>query len=130
MMYNKIVEDCFFHSLHAGSIEPSEPLVVYFRSNQHNQSMSIELFLQCNESGLITKARFKTNGNPYVIAAMECLCRKIEAKILGNLPEINYQDLVKELEIPTSQYPLALGVVDVYKEVLVLMKKKLEGYKS
>lgn len=130
MMYNKLVEDCFFYPRHVGSMQQSEPLVVCFKSNQQNQAMNIELFLQCNESGLIIKARFTSNGNPYVIAAMEYLCRRIEGLVLGNLPEITYQDLIKELEIPTSQYPFALCVMGVYKEVLVLMKKKLEGYES
>lgn len=131
MMYNKIVQDCFFLPKHVGVLDLSASLTVHFRSKQINQSMTkIDLYLQCTETALIYKACFKTIGNPYVIAALEWLCRQIEGRALDNLPLINYQILIKELEIPTHQYPVAIQVEDVYKEVLTLMKKKFEGYKS
>jgi nitrogen fixation NifU-like protein len=130
-MYNEIVQDCFFLPQHVGVIDLAFPLTVYFRSSQNNQSVTkIELYLQCTKSALINKACFRATGNPYVIAALEWLCRQIEGRELESLISINYQTLIKELEIPTHQYPIALQVEDAYKEVLTLMKKKLEDYKS
>lgn len=131
MMYNKVVQDCFFLPKHVGVLDLTASFTVHFGSSQINQSMTkIELYLQCTESALVYKACFKAIGNPYVIASLEWLCRQIEGRELSQLPAINYQILVKELDIPTHQYPIALQVEDVYKEVLILMKKKFEGSKS
>ncbi|CEG57176.1 iron-sulfur cluster assembly scaffold protein [Legionella fallonii] len=131
MMYNERVEDCFFLPRHVGILDLNVPLTVHFSSIQKNQSVTrIDLYLQCTGDTLITKACFKATGNPYVIAALEWLCRQIEGRKLDCLKEMNYQILVKELEIPQNQYPIALQVEDVYKEVFTLMKKKLEDYKS
>ena len=130
-MYNEIVEDCFFLPQHVGVIDLASPLTVHFRSSQNNQSVTkIDLYLQCTENALINKACFRAAGNPYVIPALEWLCRQIEGRELESLTSISYQILIKELEIPNQQYPIALQVEDVYKEVLTLMKKKLEDYKS
>lgn len=142
MMYNKIIEDCFFHPKHVGILDLQTPLTVHFASTQKNQSMTrIDLYMQCTEDTLICKVCFKVTGNPYAIATVEWLCRQIEGKQLDRLEwgaaqkdnpqaEQLYQILVKRLEIPQTQYPIALQVEDVYKEVLALMKKKLEDYKS
>ena len=142
MMYNELVEDCFFLTKHVGILDLQAPLTVHFASIQKNQSITrIDLYVQCMENALIHKACFKATGNPYVIAALEWLCRRIEGKKLDCLEwstgqknslqdEQLYQVLVKELEIPQNQYPIALQVEDVYKEVLALMKKKFEDYKS
>ncbi|BCA95745.1 hypothetical protein TUM19329_21060 [Legionella antarctica] len=130
-MYNEIVEDCFFLPQHVGIIDLASPLTVHFRSSQNNLSATrIDLYLQCTKRSLISKARFRAIGNPYVIAALEWLCRQSQGRELDSVMSITYQTLIKELEIPTHQYPVALQVEDVYKEVLTLMKKKLEDYKS
>ena len=128
MMYNKIVNDFFFAPQHVGTIDLLDPLVVCFRSNREHCSVVIELYIQCNNKGLITKACFKTNGNPYVIACLEWLCRQMIDKEIDKLPCFNYQLLMKELEIPTSQYPVTLQIEEAGKEALLLMKKKLEDY--
>lgn len=128
MIYNKIVEDCFFLPRHVGILDLQAPLTVHHRSSQKNQSITrIDLFLQCTLNKKISKACFRATGNPYVIAAVEWLCREIEGRELEEAYGINYQVLVKELSIPNSQYPIALQVEGVYKEVLNLMKKKFEG---
>ena len=123
MMYNEIVYDCFFSPRHVGSVDLNNQLAVVFKSGQKGQG-KIELYLQCNPNGSIDRACFKTNGNPYVIASLEWLCRQLEGKTIGCAPEIDYQLIIKELDIPNVQYPTALRVVDVYKEVLFLIKKK------
>jgi nitrogen fixation NifU-like protein len=131
MMYNKVVEDCFFQPRHVGVIELTAPLTVHISSGQENQSVTkIDLYLQGTTKGVITRASFKTNGNPYVIAAVEWLCRRIEGQSLTNLRPFNYQILIKELDIPISQSPIAVQIEDIYLAVLALMKKKLEGYLS
>ncbi|MBL7478983.1 iron-sulfur cluster assembly scaffold protein [Legionella bononiensis] len=130
MMYNKIVQDCFFQPRHVGILDLTEPLVSYYRIEQQKPTVIIDLYIQCSRIGLITKACFKANGNPFVIAAMEWLCRRVEGTDVLKPESVNYQLLINELEIPISQYPVALLIEDVYKESLILMKKKLEGYES
>lgn len=126
MTYNKIVEACFFFPRHVGVIDLKRPLTAHFRNSQPHQGVIIELYLECSECQLIKRACFKATGNPYRIAALEWLCRQIEGKALSQLPPLNYQVLVKELQIPTAQYPLAIQVEDAYKEVLTLMNKQFE----
>lgn len=124
MMYNKSVQDCFFLPRHIGVLDLKSPYTVHYRSGQQNQINIIDLYLQCFENKKISRACFKANGNPYMIAALEWLCRQIEGRDLKDLPVFSYQVLIKELEIPIHQYPVALQVEGIYKEVLTLMNDK------
>lgn len=124
MMYNKIVQDYFFSPQHVGSIDNNDPFAAVFKSKQKDQG-DIEVYLQSNLDRAIVRACFKTNGNPYLIAGLEWLCRQLEGQLIDTIPKINYQELIKILEIPVAQYPLALRVVHVGQEVLLLMKNKV-----
>ncbi|MCL5272652.1 MAG: iron-sulfur cluster assembly scaffold protein [Gammaproteobacteria bacterium] len=132
MMYNKLVQDCFFKPEHVGVLDVADSLVAHYsyRVTQQNQVVAIEFYMQCSRTGLIKRACFKAHGNPYVIAAIEWLCREIEGANLDTPPLISYQLLINVLEIPNSQYPVALVIEDVYKETLALMKKNFTEYKS
>ncbi len=122
MMYNKIVCDCFFMPRHVGFIDSTQERVVVLKNTQKGQGI-IELSMQCGQDRRIQKVRFKTNGNPYLIAGLEWLSRQLEGCVLDAVPSIDYQLIVETLEIPTTQYPLALRMVAIYKEILVLMQK-------
>lgn len=130
MMYNKIVQECFFSPVHVGIIALDAPLSVHCRSPETGKGVLIDFYLQCTADKIVHKACFKAIGNPYVIASLEWLCRQIEGKNLDQLPPINYQMLVNELEIINTQYPVAIQVESVYKEALVLMRNKFEEYES
>lgn len=123
MMYNKIVKSCFFLPQHIGVIDLNQEFSVVVKSQQKGQAM-VEFYMQCGEDRLIRRACFKTNGNPYLIAGLEWLCRQLEGQSLNKLPPIDYQLLVKELDIPVTQYPLALRVVTIFKEILMLMNSR------
>lgn len=124
MMYNKIVLDYFFSPQHVGVIDLTHPLAVIFESKQKNQG-GIEFYMQCSQDKVIECVCFKTNGNPYLIASLEWLCREIDGRLIDQLPPIDYQLLVNALCIPVHQYPLALRVINVFKETLTLMNNKL-----
>lgn len=126
MMYNNIVEDCFFNPEHAGVLDENDPWVVCLRKEQPNNTNRVIFYLQCSMDGVVSKACFKSNGNPYMIAALEWICRQSEGKELNTLLEWNYQALIKTLDIPTAQYPVAVFLNGIYKEALVLMRNKLE----
>lgn len=87
---------------------------------------TIEFYMQCNSQGTIVRACFKTNSNPYVIASLEWLCRLLEGQAINSVPPIDYQLIIKELDIPIAQYPVALRIIDVYKEALLLINKIFE----
>ncbi|KTC79370.1 iron-sulfur cluster assembly scaffold protein [Legionella cherrii] len=123
MIYNKIVQDCFFSPRHVGVIDLSERFTVVVKNNQKGQGL-IELYMQCNSDGTIVRACFRTNGNPYIIASLEWLCRQLEGHTTHTVPQIDYQLIVKELDIPVAQYPIALRIMDVFKEALLLIKDK------
>ncbi|MFJ1267399.1 iron-sulfur cluster assembly scaffold protein [Legionella lytica] len=123
MMYNKTVLDYFFSPAHVGIIDLNDHTVVV--TNNQKMQGTIELYMQCGRNRVIQRICFKTNGNPYLIAGLEWVCRQIEGKLIDELPPIDYQLLVKELDIPVAQYPLGLRIFSVFKETLILMNNKL-----
>lgn len=125
IIYNEIVRDCFFMPRHVGTLDVLQPFTVHSRSNLSDlDKIIIDLYLQCTEQTFIKKACFKAKGPPFLIASMEYWCRLVENKTLGELNEIKYQSLVKELDLPLEQYPIALKVEGLGKAVLMLMKNK------
>lgn len=121
-MYNKTVQNYFFSPDHVGVIDLNQNLAVMVKNNQKGQG-DIEFYMRCDAQKVIQTVRFKTNGNPYLIAGLEWLCRQIEKQNMDHLSLIDYQRLIKELDIPITQYPLAVRIIDVLKKTLVLMGK-------
>lgn len=116
---------------HVGVIDLTAPLTAHFSRSQGNQNLTkIDLYMQVSNKGVLSRACFKTNGNPFIIASLEWLCRQSEGRPLDEIAAFNYQVLIKELAIPLHQSPIAVLVADVYKEVLALIHKKFEGYTS
>ena len=116
MMYNDKVEEYFFYPKHIGRIDLTESLTAYFGINQ--KGLVIDLYVQCSEHKVITRACFKARGDPYVIACLEWLCRRLEGLSLDQLTEVNYQVLIEALAIPAAKYPIAIQVEVVLKELL------------
>ncbi len=125
MMYNKLIEDYFFFPLHVGTLNLSEPRTVFFTNAQFSKEI-ISLYLQCDRNLLVKKMTFKTNGNPYMIASLEWLCRYSIGKNLTEC-DCNHEEIIKLFEIPFNQMPVILQVQDAYKEVIYLMNNKFEG---
>ncbi|HRD69712.1 MAG TPA: iron-sulfur cluster assembly scaffold protein [Legionella sp.] len=125
MMYNKIVQDYFFEPLHIGSLDLNHPDTVHYRSGSGNSNSNviIDFYLRSNHEGLITKASFKTNGNPFIIAGLEWLCRQLEGHNQEQMRPISYKTLMEVLEIPSTQSPIAVKMEEVYKQIMILMKK-------
>lgn len=123
MMYNNIVCDCFFSPRHVGIVSLNNPRAVVVKNMQKGQ-VAIEFYVQCNPNGIIERACFKTNGNPYVVASLEWLCRQLEGKNIQSVPDIDYLLIIKTLNIPVAQYPIALRIVEVYKEAVLFFKKE------
>ena len=127
MMYNQIVQNCFFSPRHIGVLDCSLPRTVYFRAEEFTQKTSTALYMQCDEDHNVRAICYKTNGNPYIIASLEWLCRQAMGRKCEEL-YFNSEELIKTLEIPANQTPLVLYIKDVYSEVLNLMNSSLHAY--
>ncbi|KTD78428.1 iron-sulfur cluster assembly scaffold protein [Legionella waltersii] len=127
MMYNDIVQDCFFNPLHVGTLDLKNPFVVGLQREQLGQQNCVSFFVQCSAKGVILQASFKCNGNPYMIAALEWICRQSEGKQLDGISKFSHDELIKLFEIPTKYYPAAIYIEGICKEIQNLMMKKLWG---
>ncbi len=130
MMYNKVLEDCFFSLNHGGCTLDEQKNTVCYQSQLPGPSGSIEISIQCDEGGLISRACFRAQGNPYLLAALEWVCRQIEGEPLSLHPRLDYQQLVDILEMPTTQYPVAIRVENVYRDVISRMQQQMKEVKS
>lgn len=125
MMYNETVESCFFAPHHVGSLDLAEPLTEHYRSGLPGKGDLFDLYLLCNEEGLVLKANFKAYGSPYLIAAVELICRRLEGSRVSEHPQLDHAWLVNTLDLPKIRYPVAIQVEDAYREILTKMKMKL-----
>lgn len=125
MMYNKTVQTFFFEPKHVGILDLTKPYTVHSRIENKAQNALFDLYLHCLDDGTIKKLLFKAAGSPYLIAALECLCQRLEGGNIYALLPFHYHMLVCELEMPQSQYPIAVQVESAYKEIVQLMQHKL-----
>ena len=117
MIYNKAVEDLFFNTQHAGVLNCAEPFTVCSRIGLEKNKCS-ELYLACDERGLIAKAVFKAMGDPFLLAGFEWLCRKIEHTPLAAHPCLDYSMIVDALSIPQIRYSAAVLIETSYRQAI------------
>jgi len=124
MIYNKLLEDCFFNSRHVGRMNKDSRDVEILENHLPGRGGTIQLSVRCNNQGIIKQACFKAYGNPYMIASLEWVCRQLADKSIHDLSNIDYQQIVRLFEIPDTQYPVALRIEDIYNEMVLKLKKK------
>ncbi|MCE3046114.1 iron-sulfur cluster assembly scaffold protein [Legionella sp. 16cNR16C] len=124
IIYNELVERCFFKPCHAGILDCSEPYTVHVRAGYPGRSGHFDLYLQC-DSGLIKKARFKAFGNPYLIAGLELLCEQVENSSLDGHPHFEHRELARRLDLPKNQQQLVFLIETGYLSAINHMKEKL-----
>jgi nitrogen fixation protein NifU and related proteins len=127
MMYNELVESYFFAPNHVGIVDLSQPLSIHYCGGVAGRGDIFDLYLLCDNQGYIIQARFKAYGNPFLIAAAELLCRQLEGSLIHEHPRFNYSWLLQELAIPKTRYSVALQIEDVYREIVMMMQKKLRS---
>ena len=125
-MYNKLVENFFFYPKHVGILDINESRTVFFSNYKFSKEVLITLYMHCDSQETVDSITFKTNGNPYVIATLECLCRWTLDKELDYC-SFKSNELIQLLDVPFNQVPAILQVQDVYKETVILMKLKVKG---
>lgn len=125
MIYNELVETCFFEPKHVGTLDLTQDLTSFYRGGEVGRGDVFDFYLLCDKKGKILKACFKAYGNPYLIAAAEWLCRQLEGSQINEHPQFDYAFLVEKLAIPQVRYPVALQIEDGYRELVHIMKTKL-----
>ena len=123
MMYNKLVTDYFFHPLHVGELATITPFSVVVTSSAQI-SLFMQLSLQCDALGRITKALFKTNGDPFTIAGLEWICRAFEGENMDMNPPITHQQIMAELERPSQYFPRAIALEKIALDAITQLKKR------
>lgn len=114
MMYNKTIKDYFFSPAHVGTVNVQDNHSVVVRNEAKGQG-DIELSVRFAADGVIEQVCFRSNGNPYLIASLEWLCRQLQGKPIHRLPQVTYQSLLAALGIPKMHYPVAIRVEELYK---------------
>jgi nitrogen fixation NifU-like protein len=127
MNYNEIVEGLFFHTDHQGVITCDEPRTVGFSIPGAGKLAGCQLYLQCNEKGLIKKARFKAYGNPYLISGLEWICRQLQGTVLENSSYWTAQFFIELLDIPKYKQSAAFLLEDISTKTVNLMQEKFRS---
>lgn len=123
MMYNELVTDYFFHPLHVGELTTINPFSVVVTSSAQI-SPFMQLSLQCDALGKITKALFKTNGDPFTIAGLEWICRAFEREDMDiNFP-MTHQQIMVELKMPSQYFPRAIALEKIALDAITQLKKR------
>jgi nitrogen fixation protein NifU and related proteins len=130
MMYNELVESYFFAPNHVGIVDLSQPLSIHYCAGIAGRGDIFDFYLLCDSQGFVLQARFKAYGNPYLIAAAEWLCRQLEGSLINEHPRFNHSWVAQELAIPKTRYSVALQIADGYREIVMIMQKKLKGAKK
>lgn len=122
MNYNELVEHYFFQPEHVGQLDSNQARVFHSRTGSASQGDYFDLYLCCDEDGVILQACFKAYGNPYLIAGVEWACRQLVGKHIDEHSGIDYNLLIQLFDIPRSYYPVALLVEKGYSDVVKKLK--------
>lgn len=129
MKYNQLVETFFFNPEHVGILE-SLPWTIKVSRGSVSSGNYFDLYLRINPRGMIEKATFKAFGVPYLIAGLEWICRQAKGCFINQALLWNYQTLIQVLDLPHSQYPLALLMEKGYVDALLILQTSYFGDKS
>ena len=115
MMYNEIVENCFFNPEYAGFDESRfRRILEYFPANTSNKMV---FAIGKDAADFSLSLRFKASGNPYVLAAAEWICRQFKKKNFIDCMGMSPEDWHALLEIPVSQKRTALQITQACKQL-------------
>ena len=114
---NENMRALFFDLQHIGECDLLDPLCVRERIVM-GKNTQMDLYLACDQQGMLTKACFKAMGDPYLLVGLEWLCRQIEGTLLASHPLLNYAMILETLDIPRLRYP-AILLIDTHYRLAV-----------
>jgi nitrogen fixation protein NifU and related proteins len=125
MIYNELVESCFFQPKHAGVLDCTQKNTHKSQAGSAARGEYFDLYLSFDDAGKILQACFKACGNPYLIAGVEWVCRQLQGTLIDEHPNFDYHFLVKKLAIPKKHYPVALLLENGYRDMVNAVKDQL-----
>ncbi|MCC5791136.1 MAG: hypothetical protein JJT82_00800 [Legionellaceae bacterium] len=115
MMYNHMVEDCFFNARHAGFDDRKKQSGVrVLRYAPANALVRVQWFLCRSEDGTMQSIRYRVTGNPYIMAAVEWMARCGQGKKKSDMPSCDWHFWQKLLDIPRPQLASALQIQEIW----------------
>lgn len=105
--YSNKLLNYFYHTPHAGSLNPQEPNVIVAKAGEKSNNELLELYLQIADNKIIC-ARFKASGSPSLIASAEFVCDWLEGKKIEEVAQLNPEMILQFLELPKTQIHTAL----------------------
>lgn len=124
---NEIVQSLFFDLQHVGELDLSQPLSIC-EQVEMGKSKQMNLYLACDQRGVITAARFKAMGDPYLLVGLEWLCRHIENSLLASHPFLDYEVILNSLDIPRLRYPAILLIDTHYRQAVKSLQQQWGAY--
>ena len=104
MSYSAAFLDCFLHTKHAGVLTGEH--VVSSLHNSAQSFNSLQLFLRVRDN-VIVEASFQASSTPALIAMGEYVCRWVMGKQLTECQQLQKEQILAELELPTTFLPIA-----------------------
>ena len=126
MNHTELVEKYFFNTEHVGELPLNDNSTVHTRVGSKEQAEYFELYVKLSPPGApsaIKQACFKASGSPYLIAALEWLCREIESRGREVLKHFQPQELQRLFKISARNYPTALLIDKGCKQLLQSLEK-------
>lgn len=95
-----MLSDYFFNTQHDGVLDGKT--IFHHRQGTIGQTEVIDLYMECDDSGIIKLMRFKANGSPYLIAGAEWICRYFEQKNVKNLDAVPLNAIIEAITVPKT----------------------------
>jgi nitrogen fixation NifU-like protein len=120
--YNNVVKEHFFkpRNIENGELSYLQPASVGSAEAYEH----IQIWMDCDEEGRITKLTYKVLGNPYLIALLSLVSESLTGKTLLEAKQYSFADNIALLEIPKHKRYCVMLVEDV---INVLIKRQQQN---
>lgn len=115
MQYTDLVTEYFNNTKHFGKLNDTD--VLYGKSKGALLDNFVEFWVKL-DGAKITNAKYQALGCPILIACSEFTIERILGSDMNNLQDFNYQELVKDLDIPHYKVHCAIQVEQAWQVVL------------
>jgi NifU-like protein involved in Fe-S cluster formation len=121
MNYNYNVEDYFFNTPYAGSLNNQYARVIEHQQGDYGIGDVILIQVALNK-GKIEAVAFKAYGNPYLIASVAMICEFLDGAIIDSLGGLDTEFIINKLEIPQTKIHSLLLAEDAYNELMLKVR--------
>ena len=124
MAYSSKVVDHYEHPRNVGSLDKSSPNVGTGIVGAPECGDVMKLQIQCDESGRIVDAKFKTFGCGSAIASSSLATEWVKGKTVDEALQIKNTEIVKELSLPPVKIHCSVLAEDAIRAAINDYKQK------